>query len=78
MTHRQYLKPSRIGTVFAAFVGFAVAVIVAINVVIFSGIDDGYEASLPEVFRQNALVGVLVVLILAVGPVVGVVIARRR
>lgn len=78
MTHRQDLKPSKIGTVFAAFVGFGVAAIVAINLVIFSGIEDGYEASLPEVFRQNVFVGILVVLILAIGPVAGVMIARKR
>ncbi|MBT8207412.1 MAG: hypothetical protein HKN07_15455 [Acidimicrobiia bacterium] len=78
MTHREDLKPSKFGTVFGALVGFGVAAIVAVNVVIFSGIEDGYEASLPEVFRQNAFVGVLVVAILGAGPVVGAIVARRR
>lgn len=52
--------------------------IAAVNVVIYSGIDDGYEASIPEVFRQNAVVGVIVVIILIMGPVGGVIVARRR
>ena len=51
--------------------------IVAVNVVIFSGIEEGYEANIPDVFRQNALVGVVVVAILIAGPIVGVVTRRR-
>ena len=55
----------------------ATGAILAVNVVIFSGIEDGYEANIPDVFRQNALVGVLVVAILIAGPVVGVMTRRR-
>jgi hypothetical protein len=57
-------------------VGGVVGAIVAVNVVIFAGIDRGYEASIPEVFRENALVGVLTVVALASGPFLGVLVAR--
>ena len=57
--------------------GGSVGAVVAVNVVIFAGTDRGYEASLADVFRQNALVGLLVVAVLFAGPVLGVMIARR-
>jgi hypothetical protein len=41
------------------------------------GIEGGYEASIPDVFRQNLLAGIVTVVILAAGPVLGVAIARR-
>lgn len=59
-------------------IGALVSAIVAVNVVIFAGIDDGYEASLSEVFAQNKLVGVLTVGILFAGPILGVVYLRRQ
>lgn len=58
-------------------VGGVAGAIVAVNVVIFTGIDRGYEATIPEVFRENTLVGVVVIMILVTGPVLGVTIARR-
>ncbi|MDX2344841.1 MAG: hypothetical protein QNL12_14490 [Acidimicrobiia bacterium] len=51
--------------------------IAAVNFVIFIGIDDGYEASIAEVFRQNTMAGVVTVAILGFSPVCGVVAARR-
>ncbi|HYO85501.1 MAG TPA: hypothetical protein VES01_03440 [Dermatophilaceae bacterium] len=57
--------------------GGVVGAIVAVNVVIFAGIDRGYESSLADVFRESALVGVLVVVVLLGVPVLGVVTARR-
>ena len=60
-----------------AILGFVVGAIVAVNVVIFSGIDRGYEASIPEVFRENAFVGVLTVAVLVSGPILGVIVSRR-
>lgn len=57
-------------------VGGLVAAVVAVNVVIFSGIDEGYEASPTDVFEQNALVGALVVVVLVAGPVLGVLAVR--
>jgi hypothetical protein len=58
-------------------VGGAAGAIVSVNFVIFTGIDRGYEATIPEVFGENTLVGVVVVMILVTGPVLGVIIARR-
>lgn len=63
---------------FGAVVGAVVGAIAAVNVVIFSGMEEGYETSLPEVFRQNSLVGVAAVGLLVAGPIVGAFVARRR
>lgn len=57
--------------------GGLVGAIVAVNLVIYSGMERGYETTIPEVFRESALVGSLVVAVLLAGPVVGVWIARR-
>jgi hypothetical protein len=57
--------------------GGVVGAVVAVNVVIYAGIEGGYEASIPDVFRQNALVGLGTVAILVAGPGLGVVVARR-
>lgn len=62
---------------FAAVLGFVVAAIVAVNVVIASGVDRGYEASLGEVFEENPVAGVITVAVLVAGPVVGVWTAKR-
>ena len=67
-----------IRVVFGAVVGLVVGAIASVNVVIFSGIEDGYEASVTEVFEQNALVGVIAALVLVAGPVIGVIIALRE
>jgi uncharacterized membrane protein len=58
-------------------IGAVVGAIVAVNFVITVGIDAGYEASIPEIFRENAVAGVVTVLILVAGPVLGVLIAHR-
>lgn len=57
-------------------VGAIAGAIVAVNVVITSGIDRGYEATILEIFRENVLVGIVTVTVLASGPVLGVVAAR--
>lgn len=63
--------------VFGAVIGGMTGVVVAVNVVIFSGIDSGYESTIPEMFRFSPLLGIVVVAILAAGPIVGVIVARR-
>ena len=68
---------SAMDIILGAVLGGVVGAIVAVNFVIYSGIEGGYEASIPEVFRQNAAVGIVTVSILLAGPVVGVVLARR-
>ena len=66
-----------IDLVAGGLVGAVVGAIVAVNVVIYSGIDQGYEASIADVFRQNVIVGVVTALVLLAGPIVGVVTARK-
>jgi hypothetical protein len=63
--------------VVGGIVGGITGAIAAVNFVISVGIDDGYEASIAEVFRQNTIAGVMTVAILGLGPVCGVVVARR-
>jgi hypothetical protein len=57
--------------------GGLVGAVAAVNLVIYSGMERGYETTIPEVFRESVLIGSLVVAILVAGPVVGVWIARR-
>jgi hypothetical protein len=73
-TSRAWLADILIG----GLAGGVVGAIAAINFVIYVGIEDGYEASIPEVFRQNTLAGIVTVAILLMGPVAGVSAARRR
>jgi len=58
------------------FVGGVVGAIAAVNVVICSGIDDGYEATLGEVFDQSPAVRVVAVALALLGPLAGIVVAR--
>ena len=48
-----------------------VAAIVAVNLVILSGIDTGYETTIPELFRENVILGIVTVAILIGGPIAG-------
>lgn len=57
--------------------GGAIAAIIAVNIVISSGLERGYESTISEVFRESGLLGSVVVAILVAGPLVGVWIARR-
>ena len=57
--------------------GGLIGAVVAVNVVIYSGIERGYEATIPEVFRESVFLGSFVVAILVAGPLAGVWIARR-
>ncbi len=50
----------------------------AVNIVITAGIEGGYEASIAEEFEENVFVGVVELVILAAGPVLGVIIALRN
>jgi hypothetical protein len=65
--------------VLGGFLGLVVAGIAALNVIIFTGMSEGYETPLPQVFRENFAVGLVVVGLLVVGPVLGARwMARRR
>jgi len=67
-----------IDVVSGGIIGVAVGVVAAVNLVIFSGIDGGYEASIGEVLRQNPIIGVMTIALLVAGPIVGVLVARRQ
>jgi uncharacterized membrane protein len=67
-----------VDVVVGGILGGVVGGVVALNLMILSGIDSGYEASIAEVFDHQPIFGVLVVAALVAGPVLGVVIARRR
>jgi len=70
---RAWLADIAIGGV----IGGVIGAIVAVNLVIYMGIEGGYEATIPDVFRQNVIVGVITVAMLVGGPLLGVVVARR-
>lgn len=57
-------------------VGTVVGAIVAVNVIIFSGIDEGYQASIGDVFAESPLFGIVAVVALVGGPIGGLLIAR--
>jgi hypothetical protein len=64
--------------VLGGVIGGLIGAIAAVNFVIYVGIEGGYEATIPEVFRQSVVAGAVMVAILVGGPVVGVMIARRQ
>lgn len=65
-----------IDLVVGGLVGLVVGAIVAVNVVIYSGIADGYEAGLGDIFDENLVVGIVVVLLFITGPIIGMLVAR--
>jgi hypothetical protein len=74
-THiRQWLADCILG----GTVGFIVSAVIAVNVVIFSGMSRGYETSIPQVFEQNRVIGVVASALLIIGPFAGVFLARRN
>jgi hypothetical protein len=70
-------RPRFADLLLGGLVGVIAGAIVAVNVVIYAGIEGGYEATIGEVFEQNVLVGVLAVATFLAGPVLGVLIAGR-
>jgi hypothetical protein len=58
--------------------GGVIGAIVAVNFVIYTGVEGGYEASIGDVFDHNLFLGLVTVAIWIGGPILGVVVARRR
>ncbi|MCI0678975.1 MAG: hypothetical protein L0Z63_08025, partial [Actinobacteria bacterium] len=58
--------------------GALAAVIVVVNLVIFTGTGRGYETTIPDLMDENPFLGVIVLCILAAGPILGVWVMRRR
>ncbi len=52
-------------------VGAAIGGVIAVNLVIFSGIDSGYESSIGDVFAHSPVTGLIAVAVLTSGPIVG-------
>jgi hypothetical protein len=59
-------------------IGGAIGWVVAVNLIIYSGVERGYEAGIGDVFNHSVILGVVVVALWVAGPVVGVALARRR
>lgn len=71
-------RGSLISVIVGGAIGGVIGAIVAVNVVIFSGAEAGYETSLPELFRWRPVIGVVVIAVLIAGPVVGALMALSR
>jgi uncharacterized membrane protein len=69
-----WLRDLSIGVVAGGIVG----AIAAVNFVIFSGMERGYESTIAEIFRQSVVAGIVTVGLLLAGPIVGVWLMRRR
>jgi uncharacterized membrane protein len=61
-----------------ALLGAIVGTVLALNLLIFAGVEGGYEASLPDVFERRPLVGVATVVVFVVPTLLGPAIALRR
>ena len=57
--------------------GLIVGAVLSLNLIIFLGTERGYEASLSEVYAENPAVAIAAVVLLALGPVVGFLLAGR-
>jgi hypothetical protein len=57
-----------------------IGAILAVNLVIYAGIEGGYEATPLEWLEQNPAVGIVGVLLLVIGPLAGgfIAVGRRR
>ena len=66
-----------IDLVVGAMAGGVIGAIAAVNLVIYAGPEEGYEASPGRVFEHSLVLGLVVVAVLAGGPILGVVLARR-
>jgi hypothetical protein len=73
-SRREWLVDGLVGVL----VGGVVGGIAALNFAIFSGMERGYETTIPEMFRENVLAGLVYVSLLVAGPVLGVWLMRRR
>jgi NhaP-type Na+/H+ or K+/H+ antiporter len=68
-------RQKTIDLVLGMVLGGLIGAIVAVNLIITVGI--GYDVSLPQVFRENLLVGIVTTAILISGPIAGVALMRR-
>lgn len=76
--HMTHGRGRRARTLLGGAVGALVGAIAAVNIVIFSGIEDGYEATPEQVFDENPAVGVIAALVFCVCVGGGAMIAGRN
>lgn len=72
-TTRRWLFDHTLGAIAGAVAG----AVIAVNIIIFSGISQRYETTIPQVFDESPTVGVIVLAMLIGGPVVGVYLASK-
>ncbi len=58
--------------------GLVIAWIVAVNLVIYLGVDSGYQAGLGDVFGHSVVLGIIVIVVVVAGPVLGVIYMRKQ
>lgn len=75
---RNDVKGLVIDVLAGGLIGGLVGAVVAVNFVLVVGVEEGYEASLGEVFQHSIIAGAVTLAVLAAGPVLGVLAARRR
>lgn len=56
--------------------GGVIGAIVAVNFIITIGI--GYDVTIPDIFRDNVLAGIVTIAILVGSPIIGVALMRRQ
>lgn len=76
-SHANTFRAWALDGVVGGAVGGLIGVIVAVNIVIYGGIEDGYEASIADVFRESPVVGLLASAAVIIGVVAGIMLARR-
>lgn len=58
--------------------GLVIAWIVAVNLVIYLGVEGGYQAGLGDVFGHSVVLGIVVIGIVVAGPALGVTYMKRQ
>ena len=61
-----------------ALLGGIVGAVLAVNIVIFAGVEGGYEASPSDVFDQRPVAALTILAVLVFSPVVGAFVALKR
>lgn len=72
--HRRSQLIAMIG---GAAAGGIAGLVVAVNLVIYLGPDQGYESTIGEVFDHSTVLGFVAVAVVAAGPMAGIAIVRR-